>query len=386
MVLTAIIPLSLKAQGIADIARVLSEAGCYEAEARLSVTLPQTDTDVTYSLKFNSMATPSDSLSPATYAVEWSLPTPSGVAEGFTAYFDGNLYRFRDSRLQEYHMDWDAMPFRRSAPGGGVQRSAQFVNLLPQFMGEEIMENLSDSAYSFTLNTERTFDGSPATEIREVMTIGGETVRERTYILDRATSLPIRVVTESSPGAISEQTIIVDYTTAPTPQCSPLSEEVLMERYPEVFEKYRVSNFRIENLRDTPLPAFALPTLTGERHIHHRGDPFRQSTVIAIIDPTSGSFNADMVKALRTAADNASAPSDLILAFATTNADMAEQTAGTPRSGETMLLNARSLARDCGATDLPVVIVTDATGTVRNVVLGYNNNLSEIVLQSLELL
>ncbi|MCM1163035.1 MAG: hypothetical protein NC339_02110 [Muribaculaceae bacterium] len=386
MVLTAIIPLSLRAQGIADIARRLLQTGCYDAEASLSVTLPQTDTDVTYTLGLNSMATPADTLSPASYMVDWSLPTPSGTVEGFTAYYDGNLYRFRDQRLQEYHLDWDAMPFQKKAAGGGVQRSAQFVNLLPQYLGYELLEMIPDSAYTLTLNHDVKYGGRSLDEIYCVMIVMDNVVMERRYLLDPETSLPVRVVTESSPGAISEQTIIVDYTTNPSPQCAQLSEEMLVEHYPEVFEKYRVSNFRIENLRDTPLPAFALPTITGERHIHHRGDPFRQPTLIAIIDPTSQSFNSELIAALRQSAAGASSPADLIMAFTTTNADLAEQAAGNIREGETMLLNARSLARDCGATDLPVVLVADRSGMVRNVVLGYNKNLSEIVLQSLELL
>ena len=131
MVLTATFPLGLRAQGIADIARTLRDLPSYQAEATLSVTLPQTDTDVAYTLGLSSMSVPADTLAPASYLIDWSLPTPTGVSEGFTAYFDGNLYRYRDSRLQEYHTEWDSIPFRVTAPGGGVQRSAQFASLLP---------------------------------------------------------------------------------------------------------------------------------------------------------------------------------------------------------------------------------------------------------------
>ena len=42
MVLTALYPLGLSAQGIADIVSRLESVGCYEAEARFSVTLPRT--------------------------------------------------------------------------------------------------------------------------------------------------------------------------------------------------------------------------------------------------------------------------------------------------------------------------------------------------------
>ena len=387
MVLTASIPLGLAAQGIADIARSLRNLPCYEAEATFSVTLPQTDTDVAYTLRLSSMAVPADTLAPAAYLIDWSLPTPTGVSEGFTAYFDGNLYRYRDSRLQEYHTEWDSIPFRLTAPGGGVQRSAQFTALLPQFIGAEIEAMSADPRYTLTLDPAKRFDGREVIELSAIMTVGGETVQERRYLFDPDTKLPLRSETESNPSSISEQTIIVSYADSKTPErCDRMTEEQLVARYPEIFEKFRENNFRIENLRESPLPTFALPTLTGERHVHHRGEAFRQPTVIAIIDPATGSFNDRLIADIRNAVDNASAPADPSFAFATTNADLAEETGGQPRPGETMLLNARSLARDCGATALPVVIVASTDGIVRNVVLGYNKDLSEIVLQSLELL
>ena len=54
--------------------------------------------------------------------------------------------------------------------------------------------------------------------------------------------------------------------------------------------------------------------------------------------------------------------------------------------GEHLLLNARSLARDCGASSLPVVIIAAPSGVVKNVLLGYNSDLSTVVLQSIALL
>ena len=386
MVLATICPLGSSAQGIADIVSALKGAACYQAEATFSVSLPQTDTDVAYTLQLTSMATPADSLSPCSYLIDWSLPTPSGVSEGFTAYFSGNLYRYRDHRLQEYHTGWDPNPFATSQPGGGIQQSAQFASLLPQFMGAEIERMQADQRYSLTVTPGRRFDGHEAISLQAIMTVDGQTVQEKSYIFDNSTLMPLRTVTESNPASITEQTIITDYHAAPTPDCKPLSEEMLVEAYGDVFEKYRESNFRIENLRDTPVPTFALPTLTGERYLHHRGDPFARPTVIAIIDPAVGSFNPQIISAIRSASDSATVPADAIFAFATTNAEQAEALGGRMRPGEAMLLNGRSLARDCGATALPVVIIADSQGIVKNVVLGYNNDLPEIVLQSLELI
>ena len=387
MVLTTVCSLSLQAWGTDDIFSTLKDTGCYRAEATFSVNVPQTDTDVTYTLSLESAATPSDPLSPASYLIDWSFPSSSGTSTGFTAYFAGNLYRYRDSRLMEYHTQWDSVPFLGTERVRPVQLSAQFADLLPQFIGVELEKLKADTACSLTITPDRTFNGSPAVEIRAVAKLQDTTVQEKTYILDAATLLPIRTVTESNPGSITEQTIIVDYRTAASPQCRDLSEQLLADTYPEVFEKYRISNFSIENLRGTSLPDITLPTLTGQRYTHLRGDPFALPTVIAIIDPGAGScFNPQLISALRSAADSASSPSSLILAFAGTNADMAEEISGGIRPGETVLLNARSLARDCGAASLPVILISDSRGTVRNVLLGFNNNITEVVIQSLELI
>ena len=48
-------------------------------------------------------------------------------------------------------------------------------------------------------------------------------------------------------------------------------------------------------------------------------------------------------------------------------------------------MNGKSLARDCGAASLPVVIMTDSSGKVKNVVLGFNNELGKVVLQTMAL-
>lgn len=386
MVLTALTPLRASALDVDDLISELENTPVFEGSATLSVSLPQSDTDVVYTLKLRSASVPTDSLSPASYLIEWSLPTPMGLADGFTAYFDGNLYRYRDSRLQEYHTAWDSVPFRSTAPGGGVQRSAQFTSLLPQFLGAELRAMSSNPDYTLTLTPETSCNGSKATLLTAERRVDGEKVQERKYFLDPSTCMPLRVVTESNPGSISEQTIIADYTLSPTPLWQPLSEEFLISRYPDLFEKYRESNFRIESMRDTPLPTFALPTTTGDRYLHHRGEAFGSPTVIAIIDPTSGAFNSQLIADVRTAADAASSAPNVIFAFTGTDADAVETLTGDAHPGETMLLNANSLARDCGASALPVVIVTDREGIVKNLVLGFNNNLADVVLQSLELL
>lgn len=381
MVLAAFYPLGLPAQGIADIAKSLRDTDCYRAQARYSVTLPQNDTEVVYNIDLTGMVEPGDTLAPCRYLIDWTLDTPSGPAKGFSAYFDGNHYRYRGERLQEYHTAWDRNPFNPGGRNPGVQNMAQFVELLPAYIADRLETMSADSAYTVTVEPQRVFDGRMVTPVTAVMTIRGEDVMELEYLLDPSTWLPVRITTESNPGSITEQSILVTLTPLPAADCAPLSEESLTRAYPEVFDKYRESNFRIENLRGRALPTFTLPSVKGDRYTHHRGEPFSSPAVIAILDPGTG-MNAGMVGALRDAVDRMETPAELIFAFTGTNTDIVEETVPSLRPGEHLLLNARSLARDCGAASLPVTIIAGTDGNVENVVLGFNQDLSDIVLQS----
>ncbi len=387
MVLTALYPLGITAQGIADIARALMDAGIVKATVRFSVTLPQNDTDVTYDIKFIESPSDSDPLFPSRYLIDWSLPTPSGQSTGFSAYFDGNHYRYRDQRLQEYHTEWDSVPFIFSGNRKGIQAQAQFVDLLPRSIGNEILASLSDSTYVYESPAEVTFDGRKATRVKMKRVIGGETAQERTYYFDPYSSLPLRIDTESNPGSITEQSILVDYTYPPMqPKPMQWSEEMLMERYPEIFEKYRISNFRIENLPGTTLPAFSLPTLSGSRFTHQRGAGLDAPTAIVFIDPAAG-FNAELVKSVRDAVDALPGNAQILWAFTVNSRDVIENLVGDRLpQGETVVTGATSLARDCGVAAFPVVVIADREGTVKKVVLGVNKDLSDVVLQNMALI
>ncbi len=381
MVLAAFYPLGLSAQGIAGITEALRSVGCYHGKASYSVSLPQNDAEVAYDLDLTAVKAPSDTLAPCRYLISWTLGTPSGPSKGFSAYFDGNHYRYRNERLQEYHMSWDSIPFIATPRMPGVQNMAQFVELLPGFIADRLESMSLDTAYTVKVEPVRMFDGRKVIPVNAVMALRGENVMEQEYLFDSTTMLPLRITTESNPGSITEQSIIVNFRNDPSPSCPELSEEMLASAYPEVFEKYRESNFRIENMRGTMLPTFTLPTTTGERYAYHRGQGFRSPTVIVILDPATG-MNKQMISTLRDAIDRLEIPADLIFAFTGTNTDMVEETVPSIRPGEHLLFNARSLARDCGAASLPVTIIADEDGKVENVVLGFNNDLGDIVLQS----
>jgi len=379
--LLLLLPLAATAHTVGEVADALASTPPYSADVRFSVSLPQTDTDVTYDIRLASVSTPADTLAPCAYLIEWTL----GDNTGFTSYFDGNLYRFRDARISEYHTSWDPVPFQAERAGGGVQRAAQFASLLPQFMAAELRAMQDDPRCTIALG-ERTYQGRPALELKTCMEIDGATVQEKTFILDAETRLPLRTVTESNPASITEQTVITDYLPAANPKPLPLSEEQLIARYPDTFENYRESNFSIENLPGRPIPAFALPTLTGERYTHELGQAFKAPTVIALIDPMADpTFNAALVADLRRAIELSPLPADLILAFSGSNIDAAEAVSGPLRPGEAHLIKAKSLARDCGAAALPVVIVASEDAKAQKIFIGFNKNLSDGVIQSIAL-
>lgn len=382
MVLAALCPLGLPAQGIADVCRKLREAACFRADATFAVTLPQSDADVTYTLKLASAAA-ADTLAPCSYLTDWSLATPSGgTSEGFSAYFAGHHYRYQSQRLQEYHLEWDSVPFRPNGNVPGVQISAQFADLYPAFIAAELERISTDPRYSVNVSGPRTFDGHTALRIDAVMTISGVTAMERTWILEEPTMLPLRITTESNPGQITEQSVLVSYS-YPTPSepCPEITEAALTAAYPEVFEKYRENNFTIESLAGQPLPTFSLPTTTGERYTYHRGDGFKAPTVVVMMDPTAG-FNAEIVGQVRSAIDRLPREAEAIWVFNSTNTDAIEAIVPELRPGEQLLMNGKSLIRDCGVASLPVIVIADSKGEVKKVNLGFNRDLSNIVLQS----
>lgn len=392
-VLAVLCPLSLSAQGTADISAALKGMKCFVGKAKFSVTLPQNDTDVVYDLDFESSAVASDPYSPCDYLIDWTLDAPSGEVHGFAAYYDGNHYRYRDNRLQEYHVAWDSIPFRTSKGIAGVQAAAQFADLLPHYIGLELEMMASDSLYRLTVDSDRLYNGEKAVSVNAVMTVNGVIVQEKLFIFDSATMRPLRIDAESNPGSITEQTVLVDYiypdnrgdVDTERDGCLPVNEARLIAMYPDVFEKFRESNFRIENLASTPMPTFSLPTTTGERYTYHRGDGFAVPTVIALLDPAT-SFNDRLVTAVRGAVDSLPYSADVVWVFNSTNVDAIEAVLPELRIGEHLLMNGKSLARDCGASSLPIIIMVAKDGVVKNVNLGFNNDVGNIVLQTMALL
>lgn len=359
----------------------------YSATVSYDVTLPMANDDVVYRLQLASSAAKADPLSDVTYLIDWTLERDEADSKGFLAYFNGHHYRFRDHRLQEYHYEWDSIPFITKP--GGVQANGQFVELLPQSIARELkamQANPAQFALRFTPDT--VIDGAKAVAVSAVQTVNGFVGRNYQLVVDPATLRPVSIKNEYNPGSISEQSVHVAYT-YPKPGTSPAltavtAEEQLIALYPEVFEKFRENNYRIENMRGLPLPAFSLPTLTGERYTRQKGDPFKAPTVIALLDPKVEA-SAKTLAALRKAQAQMPREIDLIVALTGTNPEQNEALVGPSRMGETVLISGKSLARDCGTSVFPTILIVEPSGIVNNVILGFNNNLLSDVIQSLAL-
>lgn len=218
--------------------------------------------------------------------------------------------------------------------------------------------------------------------IKGVQRARGYDGRYLTIVLDPATGRPLRSESDFNPGQISEQSVAVEYTYPGGNVSVPRSEDELIALYPDVFGKYRSSNFRVENLRGRKLPHFSLPTVSGERYTYDASRGFRAPAVIAFLD-TEVATAAETVEQLRKGV--APAGADLIMVFPGGDRDAAEALAGGARAGEYVLVSGRSLARDCGVTVSPAVIVADRSGKVTDVMLGFNRNLAENVIQAVAL-
>lgn len=366
--------------GVDDIVASLRATDCYHAEIDFSVTLPQASDDVVYRLDVAAQAAPADPLAPADYLIKWKyISSPSEPVEGFSAYFDGHHYRYSPGRLQEYHTQWDSIPFTQGATS--VQHTAQFVNLLPWSVADAIDAAADDSRYTLTVRA-----SGDDVLLKSVMEIDGVECQSVEYRFDSADLRLKRSLSENNPGSIAEQTVTAAYTyPSAAPDCQPITEDALANQFADAFGRYRESNFRIENLPGLPLPEIALPTSTRERYIHHRGEAFRAPTVVVLLDPQGG-FARETVASVRAGADNLPFAADVIWACTGTDTDSAEEAVGALRPGEHLLVNAARLARDCGAASLPVIIMTRRDGIVGDVALGFNKDLDKIVIQKMTLI
>lgn len=381
IVITAASAVALHALSLEEVGKRMEAIECYSDSVRYEVYLPNLDEPVVYSVGLESLSAPGDTLSPCRYFIGWQLPAPSGVSEGFIAYFDGTHYRLRDQRLQEYHQEWNPEVF---APGGdpvrGVQTQAQFVDLLPQSIGRHFVGMASDSTY-VCRTTVKTYDGRPCVVVDGVRRMSGYDAAEFTYYIDEKTYMPLAIEFENNPGQLGEQTVSVHYRGNGACNGLAIDEESVMARRPDEFAKYRESTFSIQSLPGRDVPRIVSRTTTGERYEHERGSAFAAPTLLVFADATIGS-SPSLVRDVRDAVDAMPMQVDVVWAFINHRADDVEAVVPSVRPGEHLLVGARGAARECGVGNVtPVLIFASPAGKVTDYIIGYNPDLVSLVIE-----
>lgn len=366
-----------------SLAEHLHDAGCYNSSCTYRVYLPTHSEPVEYTVNLHSADTaPGDTLAPCNYMIEWSLPTASGVAEGFSAYFSGTHFRFRDKRLQEYHSEWDMTPFApRGFASGGVQYQNQFADLLPQFLGDKLDAMIADEAWQYKFHPDTVVAGQPAVVVDGCQRTMGYTSIIFSMVFDRETLLPRAIEYQNNPDQISEQSVSVSYSGTNTPANCRIDLDTLMSLHSGAFEKYRENSFSLETLPGRPLPEISAPTPTGERYFRRSGDPFAAPTVVVFLDADVAS-TSKVIGEVRSALQRAPVATEILWAFINKRADDIDEIIARPEPGEFVLMSATGAARDCGVGAItPVLVFCSKDGTVSDIINGYNNDLPALVIQ-----
>jgi len=382
ILLLCIVPLSLSAQRLDCIIETLSNAKDFNAEAEYEVFLPSSQEPVPYSILLHCSSTPEDSLSPCSYIIRWRSDNAVRTATGFSAYFDGHHYRFRNHRLQEFHILRDHEPF---APKGdlskGVHRQAQFADLIPQFIALRLREIARDSNYTYNI-----LESSGTTVLTGSCHRGGYTSTDFSYTFDSTSGLPLSISITYNPAAISEQTVNVRYSHKSSAVAMPFKEETLIRLYPDAFARFRTDTFRAENLIDSPLPTFSARIFSSDERLNHTsGNPLSALTLLVFLDPAVDSVSAT-VSDIRQAVSLSGRTVNVIWVFPTTNhSDDVISAIGSLPDDETALISARSPANACGISLYPTLVLVNAKGIVKDVIIGANQDLSTVVIQKISL-
>lgn len=365
-----------------DIGQHLLDTSHYMDSCTYEVLLPSLEEPVSYNVVLVSGAASADTLAPCSYIIRWDMATPSGPSHGFSAYFNGDHYRFANNRMQEYHASNGDESF---APSGrverGVQRRAQFAELLPQFLGEKFLQMASDTTFSTTVRHDVEYNGSSAILVSGVQRLAGFDAVEYEYWLDAGTFMPLRIDLENNPGQLGEQSVSVVYAGVAQPPLTEIGFDALAAAEPEAFERFRTDSHTLELLAGQPLPTVAVPTVDNRRYIHLEGQPMQTPTILVFCS-TDIASTPEVIQAVRNAAAAVPGNTEVVWMFTDHRSDDVLAAVGQMMPGETTVVNAGAAARDTGVGAVtPTIIFVDRNGIVTDFIRGYNNDLSEIVIQ-----
>lgn len=353
----SLVPLVLPAQEAETIVSALERIQPYAATVTYSITLPQAEDDIVYTVNVESLA-------PRNWLIDWTVDKAG--QKGWAARFGGDFYNYRNRRLQEIHEGWDSQDPPR----------VQFSELLP--------ENIASLLREFVNDTERyntqIVSGADELTVRTERLTGGEVDAEFRWTFDSASARPLRYSADFNPGTITAQQISATFAPA-EPTLTDLSEEILRDRYADAFSNHRQSNFAIEQMRGEPLPGFSIQLADGEgRLTRQTGDEFRLPTLVVMLESRSA-LASELVESIRRAIDRSPVETSVIWACMERNPESANDLLGPLRAEETALIGAKKLATECGAAALPVILVCDQSATVRNLIIGLNKETETDVIQ-----
>lgn len=385
LVLTLGLPYGVKAQSLGDIINVLEGASPFAAEARFESGMTQSGEPAQYIVRLMSEASPADIYAPCRYLLEWEAPM-ADTTSGFTAYYDGNFYRYREGGLmQEYHASTQPWHF---APGDdpdrGVQSQTLFANLLPQFL----CERLGDLDRSTVRTDLTTVDGRQCVTISGDIVRGGYTAAQATYTFDAESLLPLHWRQLSNPDAPSEQLTEAWYSyPGAVKMPTSFTDDGMAALHPDAFGPLRESTFSVENLPGLPLPAFSCRMAgPNEERMHHAaGEPLEKPTVIVFLArDTPGCIDAS--DAVRKAVDAADGDISVWWAFPSSGVVdyIVEPLRHIIRSNEMELIYARSLAAACRVKSCPTTILVGTDGVVKEIAVGVNNDAFRSVIKEIE--
>lgn len=358
--------------GAAGAAFASNPTDTLRVDADYRVWMPAASDPVEYSLRMVAAPAPADTLAGISYLIEYTLHAQGADSQGFSAYLPGALYDYRPGNLREYHADRDPHPF---APDGstanGVQNRTQFAGLLPDRLLQRFKAMEADTAYTVSRA------GSKLTAVRYYE---GQPTERHTLSLDQR-GLPLSYRADTNLDQISEQSVAVDYiynnvSALPLPQ----SEADLTRRYPDAFDSARTDDWQLNRLQNRPLPTFSTRSLDGGRLNHRASEPLDAPTVVAFLDPAASTTPAT-IQALRQAQDSYPGRLQLWLAVLDNRDDAVRELTGPTRPDETVLPGARTLARECGITDSPTLLLCAPSGKITQIIRGLNNRLADEVIQ-----
>lgn len=359
----------------------LQKHSLFSSTVNVEVSLPMAADDVRYTVEIASQPSPADTLSPINYLIDWTLHAPDADRKGFTSYFNGNLYRFRDdSPMNEYHFSNNPLPFISATP---VQNTTQFIDLFPVNVAREINEMSTDPSYKLSFTPDSIFNGQKAAILKARRSIADEEVANLLYVFEPEHYTLRRIEKELSPGSISEQTVVYTYEPGINNETVPTSEAELVQRYPDAFSNFREGNYGLQSLMNRPVPSFSLPTLDSQRFNYSKGSTLNSPTLMVFLDYNVGNPE-ETINLIRNAADILPMNTDILWIFLSNRRDDIEEII-TPAAGETVLLSGNKVVKDFGITSSPTIIFVDRDGIIKDYQIGFNNNLSDIVLQKASL-